>query len=44
MEIENIPLTELIPYKDNPRKNDKAVDVVAKSILTDGRNLQVRRR
>ena len=36
MEIENIPITELVPYEKNPRKNDKAVDVVAKSIKEFG--------
>ncbi|NCC55848.1 MAG: DNA modification methylase, partial [Erysipelotrichia bacterium] len=32
MEVENIPINQIIPYENNPRKNDKAVDVVAKSI------------
>ncbi|MBI2452091.1 NYN domain-containing protein [Candidatus Pacearchaeota archaeon] len=32
LEIKYIELSEIIPYERNPRKNDKAVDVVAKSI------------
>ena len=36
MEIENIPISELVPYANNPRKNDKAVDIVAKSIKEFG--------
>lgn len=36
MEIENIPLSEITPYEKNPRKNDKAVDIVAKSIQEFG--------
>jgi len=36
MEIENIPISEVIPYENNPRKNKKAVDVVAKSIKEFG--------
>lgn len=36
MKIENVPLSEVIPYTNNPRKNDKAVDVVAKSIKEFG--------
>jgi len=32
MEIEKIPVIEIKPYEKNPRKNDKAVDIVAKSI------------
>lgn len=36
MNIETIPLVEIIPYEKNPRKNDKAVDVVAKSIKEFG--------
>ena len=36
MEIENIPISEIVPYSKNPRKNDKAVDVVAKSIKEFG--------
>jgi len=36
MEIEMIPISEVIPYENNPRKNDKAVDVVAKSIKEFG--------
>lgn len=36
MEIENIPISEIKPYEKNPRKNDKAVDIVAKSIKEFG--------
>ena len=36
MEVENIPIAEVIPYSKNPRKNDKAVDIVAKSIKEFG--------
>ena len=32
LEINYIPLAEIIPYEKNPRKNDKAVEIVAKSI------------
>lgn len=36
LKIEYIPITEIIPYKNNPRKNDKAVEIVAKSIKEFG--------
>lgn len=36
MEIENIRLSELTPYKNNPRKNEKAVEGVANSIKEFG--------
>jgi len=36
MEVEMIPVAEIIPYEQNPRKNDKAVDIVAKSIKEFG--------
>lgn len=36
MEIINKKLSELIPYEKNPRKNDNAVDYVAKSIENFG--------
>ena len=32
MDVKNIPTAELKPYEKNPRKNDSAVDAVAKSI------------
>ena len=32
MKIENIAIKNLIPYENNPRRNDKAVDYVARSI------------
>ena len=34
--MDNIPLVEIIPYSKNPRKNDKAVDLVVKSIKEFG--------
>ena len=36
MEIENVNTSEIVPYEKNPRKNDKAVDIVAKSIKEFG--------
>lgn len=36
MEILNIPVEELIPYENNPRKNDEAVKYVAESIKQFG--------
>ena len=36
MEIVNKKVSELIPYENNPRKNDEAVDYVAKSISEFG--------
>lgn len=36
MEIKNIPIGQLIPYKNNPRRNDSAVGPVAKSIQEFG--------
>lgn len=36
MEIVNKKLSELIPYENNPRKNDKSVDKVANSIKEFG--------
>jgi len=36
MEIENIPISEIIPYEKNPRKNEKAVEIVARSIKEFG--------
>jgi len=36
MEIKNIPISEVKPYSKNPRKNEKAVEVVSKSISTFG--------
>lgn len=32
MDVKNLPLADLKPYDNNPRKNDSAVDAVAKSI------------
>lgn len=32
LQIEYLPISELVPYPTNPRKNEKAVDIVAKSI------------
>lgn len=36
MEIETIPISEIIPYENNPRKNENAIDIVAKSIKEFG--------
>lgn len=36
MNILQLPLSEVHPYKNNPRKNDKAVDAVAESIKQYG--------
>ena len=36
MNIPQLPLGEIHPYKNNPRKNDKAVDAVAASIKQYG--------
>ena len=36
MEIDNVPIAEIVPYLKNPRKNDVAVDVIAKSIKEFG--------
>ena len=36
MNIINIPIAEIKPYKKNPRKNDHAVDAVAASIKEFG--------
>lgn len=36
MNIINIPITEIKPYRKNPRKNDHAVDAVAASIREFG--------
>ncbi len=32
MKLENLKLSEIIPYENNPRKNDDAVNAVAESI------------
>ena len=32
LQIDYIPLQEIKPYDRNPRKNDRAVEIVAKSI------------
>lgn len=34
--VEWIPIAEITPYSKNPRKNDKAIDIVAKSISEFG--------
>lgn len=36
LKIEYLPIGELTPYLKNPRKNDKAVDIVARSIAEYG--------
>ena len=32
MKLEKLKLSEIIPYENNPRKNDAAVNAVAESI------------
>ena len=36
MKIDLIPIGDVIPYDNNPRKNDKAVEIVKKSIKEFG--------
>ena len=36
MKIENIDIKKIIPYERNPRRNDQAVDIVAKSVREFG--------
>jgi ParB family chromosome partitioning protein len=36
MEIISVPISDIVPYENNPRKNDGAVDIVAKSIKEFG--------
>jgi len=36
LKIEYIPISEIVPYSKNPRKNEKAVEIVSKSISTYG--------
>ena len=36
LRLEYLPVSELIPYTKNPRKNDAAVEPVAKSIKEFG--------
>lgn len=36
MEIRKVPLSDIIPYENNPRRNDDAVDAVAESIRQCG--------
>jgi ParB-like chromosome segregation protein Spo0J len=36
MQIINVKMKDITPYEDNPRRNDRAVDVVAKSIKEFG--------
>ena len=36
MNIQDVPISALKPYENNPRRNDDAVDAVAKSIETFG--------
>ena len=36
MKIENLKISEIKPYEKNPRKNDRAVEIVSKSISTYG--------
>jgi len=32
LQIEYIPIAEIVPYSNNPRKNDKSINIVAESI------------
>ena len=36
LQIEYVKIKDIIPYKDNPRNNDKAVEIVEKSIKEFG--------
>ena len=36
MEIRKLSIADIIPYENNPRKNDKAVEAVAESIKQCG--------
>jgi len=36
MEITQVSLADIVPYENNPRRNDNAVDIVAKSIKEFG--------
>ena len=36
MNVIDVPITEIIPYENNPRRNQKAVDAVANSIKEFG--------
>lgn len=36
MKLKNVAICDIIPYENNPRKNDKAVDAVAESIRQCG--------
>ena len=35
-ELKSVPVTNLVPYKNNPRKNDMAVEAVARSLQEYG--------
>lgn len=41
LKIEYIPIAEIIPYENNPRKNDNAVEIVKKSIQEFGFNVPI---
>jgi len=41
LKIEYIPVAEIIPYAKNPRKNEAAVNIVAKSIKECGLNEKI---
>ncbi len=36
LQIEYVKIEDIIPYKNNPRNNDKAVEIVEKSIKEFG--------
>ena len=41
MNVVDLPIKSLKPYKNNPRKNDKAVEYVANSIRQFGFKVQI---
>jgi site-specific DNA-methyltransferase (adenine-specific) len=41
LSVDYIPVSEIVPYEKNPRKNDKAVDIVTKSIKEFGFNVPI---
>lgn len=36
MEIITLPLADIVPYENNPRHNESAVEIVARSMQTFG--------
>jgi ParB-like chromosome segregation protein Spo0J len=41
LQVDYVPISEIVPYDKNPRKNDRAVDIVAKSISQFGFNVPI---